>query len=216
MPSKAFSADRSDTPKTMVRWGLLTPNTFEHWRIQKQWAFHENATHFFHPRVRFFRDSILQNFFELNIQTPALESSGAWKRDIQIRVLPDTEWHSLSLAVPDMDREARPGAVKVRSDGERHQLLIHRDLIKAYVPDTGVRGQHLSVQVRIRVQSWPLGEGNMVLPGSDVPYVLPAPVRNAEGQPLVEGEAVSEQKAAKESWLVAEGEITLIKDLTWD
>lgn len=215
-PTKAFSADRSDTQKTMARWGLLTPSTFEHWRLQKQWAFHEATTHFFHPRVRFFRDSLLHDFFELNIQTPALDSNGAWNRDIQIRVLPDERWHSLSLAVPDTHREARPGAVKVRSDGDRHQILIHRDLIKAYVPDTGVRGQHLSVQVRIRVQCWPLGEGRIVLPGSDVPYVLPAPVRNAEGQPLVEGSVVTEQEAAEQSWLVAEGETTLIKDLTWN
>ncbi|GGX52554.1 hypothetical protein [Saccharospirillum salsuginis] len=216
--TKAFSADRADTQEAMARWGLLTPNTFEHWRLQKQWAFHEAATHFFHPRVHFFKDSFVRDFFEINIQTPSLESSGDWKRDIQIRILPDEHWHSLALTTGagNWKQEAKPGQVKIKSAGERHRILIHRDLIKAYVPDTALSGAHLSVMVRIRVQSWPFGEDNGVLPGSEVPYVLPAPMRNAEGQPLVDDKVVSEQEAAEQSWLIAEGEITLIKDLTWN
>lgn len=57
------------------------------------------------------------------------------------------------------------------------------------------------------------GEAARLFPGAPTTYVLPAPERNSDGYPLVNGEVVDERTATEHAWLVAEGEVTHVVHL---
>lgn len=198
--------------------GFWQEESYQHWESRRDLAYHDIVSFLYQPQVIFHKHWVShEEYCELIVQTPALMAEGCYKIDIQAGRIEDNEWETLSLVTnnPTSPVTTNPGSVQVETNGVRHHIRIHRDLIRSfgthrgtsYMPFFGAINT-VETDLRLRVKTYPKGEGVPIFPGSLTPYSLPAPKRDSEGRPVIDGVVVNEQSAMENSWLIAQGPIT--------
>ena len=199
--------------------GLGAQQSFVHWDQHRELAYHESLNFFFRPRVTFQKTWVMNNeFCELTIQTPALSVSGIYMIDLQAFNEEKQSWETMTLLSNDPNHRsaaANPDKVLVTADSMNHQIRIHRSLIRtfgmhhgtSYIPFLGAVNT-AETSIRIRVKTFPNGEGKSIFPGTAVQYVLPAPTRDQQGNAVINEQLVDEQAATENCWYIVEDVVT--------
>lgn len=192
---------------------FLNDDTHAHWRERRDLAYHSCISQLLQPSVHFLSTCQEdENFCEITIRTPGLAAEGTYQFDIQAWQDRNDQWETVTLVTNASGSaiSADPGSVQVKADGVMHQIRLRKDLIKSFNSQDhyGIASSTVQTKMRVRVQLYPLGEAARLFPGAPTTYVLPAPERNSDGYPIVNGDVVDESTATEHAWLVTEGEVT--------
>lgn len=217
-PEKRFSPNgwMSDF---LDRFNQDPEQNFVYWEHNREQAYHDMLSFFFAPRIQFKEQWFYRKAFcEFTIITPALSNKGDYRIDLQIQSENNPGWETLVLISNNPNhRQNTTNAewVMVTRNGPSHHIRLHQKMLLEY----GLhRGTHrlfgffeavntAESHLRLRVKTFPNGQGCQLFPGSVQDYVLPSPKRDKQGRALVNGKPVAEALASEDSWVVQTGRV---------
>ena len=197
--------------------GLNDDEEYMHWQTHREAAYHECLAHFFDPKVRRMHEHWDNNerYLKVQIDTPALSPKGDYRFEFYAEDAPYSQYRKQQEAEAagktyspwqrfavfdavsgDTDNQEKhnTGIIVEPVKGTQHTLLIPQSRIKDFLVKLDHFGGIQDVPIKVRVQTFPKGEGLPLLPGSNVDYVLPAPKRNEKGLIEIDGEYLDESE----------------------